>query len=116
MARRYEFTVEGRGWFPVDMLRYDQCWPRRESEDTPQILGPPPMPDDPQVAGKARRIIDAMRGKPEIMREVFRQLLGVHDDAMFNGTRQVTLVGVQKPTEGRWESFGWRVVATKGSR
>lgn len=21
------FTVEGKGAFPVDMLRYDQCWP-----------------------------------------------------------------------------------------
>jgi hypothetical protein len=24
------FVVEGRGEFPIDMLRYDQCWPRRE--------------------------------------------------------------------------------------
>lgn len=23
----YEFTVEGRGQFPTDMLRYDACWP-----------------------------------------------------------------------------------------
>ncbi len=21
------FLVEGRGYFPLDMLRYDQCWP-----------------------------------------------------------------------------------------
>ena len=26
-VRRYEFYVSGRGDFPVDMLRYDQCWP-----------------------------------------------------------------------------------------
>lgn len=26
------FTVEGRGQFPVDMLRYDACWPD-SSED-----------------------------------------------------------------------------------
>lgn len=23
----FEFTVTGRGLFPVDMLRYDACWP-----------------------------------------------------------------------------------------
>jgi len=22
-----EFSVSGRGWFPTDMLRYDQCFP-----------------------------------------------------------------------------------------
>lgn len=22
-----DFTVEGRGVFPFDMLRYDECWP-----------------------------------------------------------------------------------------
>jgi hypothetical protein len=26
------FTVEGRGVFPFDMLRYDLCWPASESE------------------------------------------------------------------------------------
>lgn len=25
--RRTDFTVEGIGEFPIDMLRYDQCWP-----------------------------------------------------------------------------------------
>lgn len=29
-----EFEVEGRGPFPVDMLRYDACWPVRENEDS----------------------------------------------------------------------------------
>ena len=29
-----EFEVEGRGPFPVDMLRYDACWPVREEEDS----------------------------------------------------------------------------------
>lgn len=24
---RHVFTVEGRGEFPTDMLRYDACWP-----------------------------------------------------------------------------------------
>ncbi len=23
-----QFTVEGMGTFPIDMLRYDRCWPR----------------------------------------------------------------------------------------
>lgn len=29
-----EFTVEGRGEFPFDMLRYDMCWPKSESRDS----------------------------------------------------------------------------------
>ena len=24
---QYEYQVTGRGRFPVDMLRYDRCWP-----------------------------------------------------------------------------------------
>lgn len=28
------FIVEGTGDFPVDMLRYDACWPRFESGPT----------------------------------------------------------------------------------
>lgn len=28
VQKRYEFTVVGGSQFPVDMLRYDACWPR----------------------------------------------------------------------------------------
>jgi hypothetical protein len=27
-----EFSVQGRGMFPFDMLRYDLCWPASESD------------------------------------------------------------------------------------
>lgn len=30
--RNTYFTVRGRGEFPWDMLRYDQCWPTDESD------------------------------------------------------------------------------------
>jgi hypothetical protein len=26
--RHYQIEVQGRGYFPVDMLRYSQCYPR----------------------------------------------------------------------------------------
>lgn len=26
----YRYTVQGAGTFPVDMLRYDRCWPSNE--------------------------------------------------------------------------------------
>ena len=29
----FEYTVEGKGEFPFDMLRYDQCWLKRSAED-----------------------------------------------------------------------------------
>jgi hypothetical protein len=31
----YEATVEGTDPFPLDMLRYDNCWPTREGEVEP---------------------------------------------------------------------------------
>lgn len=30
---------------------------------------------------------------------------------VYSGDEKVTLVGLGKPTEGRWNSFGWRVVS-----
>lgn len=35
----FEFTVEGKGEFPFDMLRYDQCWPA-DSESAGAIATP----------------------------------------------------------------------------
>jgi hypothetical protein len=69
----WEFTVEGKGEFPFDILRYDQCWPKRESEDSVSLA--------PFERG-----------------------------SRFRETRQVTLVGMSEPTDGRWRSFGWRVL------
>lgn len=31
---RKKFTVEGSGPFPVDMLRYDACWPESERKSS----------------------------------------------------------------------------------
>lgn len=31
-CKLYEFTVEGRGYFPIDMLRYDACWPMTQED------------------------------------------------------------------------------------
>ncbi len=72
------FTVEGRSDFPVDMLRYDNCYPDT-SEDAVNMLSDEPEPR--QV--KLRRLV-------------------------FNKT--------QMPTEGRWSSFGWKVVKTEPPR
>lgn len=33
-----EFTVKGNGMFPIDMLRYDNCWPAT-SEDAAKLAG-----------------------------------------------------------------------------
>lgn len=45
----------------------------------------------------------AERDSSEIMASLDR-MLGVRE------RREVTLVGSREPTEGRWESFGWRVM------
>jgi hypothetical protein len=75
----FEFTVEGTYPFPTDMLRYDQCWPKREAEDSVQL----------SEAMMLRRHTDPDR------------------------KRRVTLTTNKftAPTTGRWESFGWKVVA-----
>lgn len=36
-SKRTWITVEGKGRFPVDMLRYDQCWPLSEAKDSSAI-------------------------------------------------------------------------------
>lgn len=36
-----DYTVEGRGEFPLDMLRYDQSYPKDESETGNLIGGEP---------------------------------------------------------------------------
>lgn len=67
----HEFTVEGIGPFPFDMLRYDQCWPKTQE-------------------GSAAIVRGTRRGH--------------------HGVEKVDLVSLGKPTEARWQSFGWRVV------
>ena len=71
--RLHEFTVRGRTSFPIDMLRYDSCWPKSEARDSVAITAS------------------------------FQRIKGVKEE------RQVTLTGLREPTEGRWESFGWKV-------
>jgi hypothetical protein len=69
----HRFTVSGRGQFPIDMLRYDGCTPRTETDSgfiTTSFF---------------------LRGR------------------MAN-PQSIALVGPREPTNGRWESFGWRVV------
>lgn len=73
VRKLYVFTVAGWGEFPIDMLRYDSCWPHRESEDSVAI-----------GASHFPRASTVMR--------------------------QVTLIGIKAPTEGRWKSFGWSVL------
>lgn len=31
-SKRKMFVVEGRGAFPIDMLRHDSCWPHTSSD------------------------------------------------------------------------------------
>jgi hypothetical protein len=78
-ARAKTFTVEG-GWpFPVDMLRYDVCYPATEQ-------------DSVEMATACDHRALKMSSRP---------------------IRRVTLntLGINRPTVGRWESFGWKVVS-----
>lgn len=71
-----EVTVEGRGAFPVDMMRYDTCYPATESD-------------------------------ANAIRESFADPSGVTRVRLNRRS-----VSDREPQYARWESFGWRVVAT----
>lgn len=84
-SKRGNFTQEGVMWytrfrvaghfqFPLDMLRYDSCWPASQE-------------DVCKLSRKAEGILD----------------LGVE---LLHADR----TRAWKPTDGRWQSFGWRVV------
>jgi hypothetical protein len=90
MWYRQVFKVKGHGSFPLDMLRYDQCWPHSGAS-----------------VGAIERSQDEGFG-----------LSGIGGPPDEPGPREVTLVRHvddkhRLPTEGRWDSFGWKVV--KGS-
>lgn len=67
----YEFTVEGKMPFPIDMLRYDAAFPKTELDSS-------------------------------VITSTFRR----------GGGTIVNLCSHTKlPTDGRWESFGWKVIS-----
>lgn len=71
--RLWFYSVQGRGSFPIDMLRYDRCWPASEGGDSAKVEA---------------------SFQPRASRE----------------ERIVALIGLDEPTEGRWASFGWKVL------
>jgi hypothetical protein len=84
MAKFYRFTVEGSGSFPVDMLRYDGCYPASNAN----VKG-----------GFNDNILN---------------ISTCHHDKEYYGHRQVILIKPvdsknDMPNIGRWHSFGWPV-------
>ncbi len=78
----HKFTVEGRGRFPIDMLRFDRCWPR-DTDATANIDW-------------------AMYPELDAKRNIgpYRVTL-LHNDERRHW----------EPTAARWSSFGWSVVS-----
>lgn len=81
------FKVRGPGRLPVDMLRYDCCWP-----DT----------------GEDAALIEA-KADPLASREERQRVQGKVQE------RGITLASYSEhaPCVGRWESFGWSVEALR---
>lgn len=77
------FVVEGQYPFPVDMLRYDACYPAT-SEDAVQLA--------------------------ESMNFIRRNVLATQDLEKRTRTVKLTTQLQNRPTTGRWESFGWKVI------
>lgn len=106
------FTVRGRGEFPLDMLRYDSCWPR-SGEDVMVLSA------DYQFIEKEREKCDKCDGKgfypdPRNLRgrhcekcEGTRHVLQTRDVQLCKYTRSKSGPVAEA---GRWRSFGWDVV------
>ena len=86
---RITFTVEGHGYFPMDMLRYDSCCPVRP-DDVDKITY---SYDNCEV--------DEMRSRRSV------DLAMIVPTTKANAQR--CLDEKRLPTVGRWESFGWKV-------
>lgn len=85
---KVRFTVEGRGAFPIDMLRYDASWPISEL-DSAVLVNP---------AGTRKvTLAHCDSGKAPVKLPI---------DVRFAAAR----CGL---TPARWESFGWRIVSVE---
>lgn len=94
---RIDFMVQGRGDFPLDMLRYDRAWPASEA-------------DSGRIAGRV--VVDELGRAPRRVTlshyEAGKAPLHFHaGDPEFAAVR----VGL---TPARWRSFGWRIVHVEG--
>lgn len=75
------FTVKGKGRFPIDMLRYDGCWPYSG-----------------QDAAAIEATMDPMERK---------RIRDMTDDGCI--TVKLVKHSRQLPTVERWRSLGWKV-------
>lgn len=96
---RVEFKVSGSNPFPVDMLRYDACFP---------------------VDGESVRVIEKMsceetcREFARAWHEDARGMAGVFGMGPFPTVKLARYVDSRanaRATAGRWSSFGWAIVA-----
>ena len=86
MADKYfQFKVRGEGLFPLDMLRYDTCWPST-SEDVIKLTARHKEPRTVEMCGIS--------------------LLSKRD------TEDLIKKG-RFPTAERWASFGWEVTEVR---
>lgn len=81
----FSFTVKGSGQFPLDMLRYDQCWPTGTD--------------------------DASKIETSLAR-YYKADFCAADEIGNSNKWEINLTGANgwgEPTPGRWESFNCRV-------
>lgn len=78
------FVVMGAGRFPIDMLRYDACWPA-SSEDARKI-----------TESIVESVTHATDEQPRVWQETTEIALTIAP-------------GYSDPTFDRWASFGWMV-------
>lgn len=109
-SKRYRtsFIVEGTSVFPIDMLRYDSCFPADEASSN-------------QIASTSREVPLLVYTVPSFGEQttptVVEQATPILNQTSSTGLtgQQVNLIRYhhdREPglTNARWESFGWRVV------
>jgi hypothetical protein len=92
----FKYTVSSRrhNHFPVDQLRYDQCWA-----------------DDGESASRMSAAFHHESHRPRrsgVSDEMFADMIVEHEK---EGQEIINIVieSIKSPTVGRWKSFGWLV-------
>jgi hypothetical protein len=102
---RVTFTVGGRGTFPIDMLRHDECFPRTQ-ESTAQIIRAMSLRSSQEVITQHGKNSEC----PNVMSGEWTRCMG-HSSLPLVTIELTMLANTQHQqlSVERWRSFGWEV-------
>lgn len=100
---RTKFVVTGKGPFPIDMLRYDRCYPV-EAKDSQAVASSLQVNMYTGISVSMDAVTKEIVCESPIMGEEYSVCLATVRSEKSNAF----------PSESRWRSFGWRVSGVDG--